>query len=58
MNKTKEDKELYNLDIKSGCWNFTGCILKCGYGQMRRNKKRIYAHRYFYEKYKGDIPKN
>ena len=52
----KKDDELYKVDTKSGCWNFTGSLLKSGYGQIQRNKKSIYIHRYFYEKYKKVVP--
>ncbi len=40
---------------ESGCWLWTGCIVK-GYGQMGNNKKRVYAHRFSYEYHKGPIP--
>lgn len=37
------------------CWNWTGCILKKGYGQTY-NGKQQYAHRAAYELVKGPIP--
>ena len=37
------------------CWDWTGCILKSGYGQVTVNKQQIYAHRLSYMIHKGDI---
>ena len=48
------DDKKYKLDKKTGCWNFIQALHpKTGYGRFW-NKL---AHRYFYEKYKGKIPK-
>ena len=40
----------------SECWNFVGSNLPTGYGRIYVNGKRVYAHRYYYEKYIGPIP--
>lgn len=40
-----------------GCWEWTGCLFKTGYGKMRgNNNKTVYAHRVSYEINKGPIP--
>lgn len=49
------DIDLFKEDPESGCWLFLGCKGQNGYGQIKRNKKHIRAHRYFYEKYVEDI---
>lgn len=46
--------------IKKGlkdCWLWTGSTNGIGYGELRVNYKKIYAHRYSYEMHKGEIPK-
>lgn len=40
----------------SGCWLWTGCVSKYGYGQVRRNGKMQKAHRVSYEMHIGEIP--
>ena len=37
----------------SGCWIWIGCISQRGYGNLSGGR---YAHRVFYQAYKGDIP--
>lgn len=32
-------------EVESGCWEWTGCLHITGYGELRRNQKRILAHR-------------
>jgi len=49
INKIKKDKK--------GCWNWLGKLNSGGYGLLGWNRKVIRAHRYFYEYYKGKIPK-
>lgn len=39
------------------CWIWKGNISLGGYGRLIINRKYIYAHRYFYEKMIGPIPK-
>lgn len=46
---------------KNGCWIWqkaTGGIKGSGYGSKYLNNKQILAHRFYYEKFKGPIPKN
>lgn len=52
----------YDICPDSGCWLWTGWILKSGYGVIYLYtasglKKRLYAHRYSYTQLKGDIPR-
>lgn len=50
---------LRRVEIGPDCWVWTGCVLKCGYGQLQVDgpgKKRVYAHRYSYELLVGPIP--
>ena len=48
----------YEVDAKTGCWNWKGSIAGKGYGAIRAPKTRlaIYAHRLSYMYYKGEIP--
>ena len=38
----------------NGCWEFDGCLSSAGYGQIRENKKLMYAHHISYEYHYGD----
>lgn len=40
----------------SGCWLWTGEILRNGYGRASLNKQRQLAHRFSYEQFIGAIP--
>lgn len=46
----------YKVD-DDGCWIWLLHKSHNGYGRLRLNGKNIFAHRYYYEKYKGKIPK-
>jgi len=39
--------------LENGCWEYTGALGSAGYGQVRANKKLLYAHHISYEKNKG-----
>lgn len=39
------------------CWLWTGAITKAGYGMFSSKHKLIYAHRYSYLIFKGDLVK-
>jgi hypothetical protein len=41
---------------EAGCWLWDGVIGSHGYGVLERNRKKIRAHRFFYEAHKGEIP--
>lgn len=47
-----------SIDVKTGCWNWTGSINTNGYGRMYVKGRKIAAHRIIYIRYKGDIPLN
>ncbi len=51
------DEDLYAVDPESGCWIWKGWLDKDGYGHIRRQGKYYGAHRYFYEKANGSLPK-
>src|SRR5688572_14187578 len=39
-----------------GCWEWAGSIIGNGYGQITIGQRRIYAHRFVYERERGPIP--
>jgi hypothetical protein len=42
---------------ESGCWIFTGCKIKSGYGKIAVTRsKPAFAHRVMYEQVVGEIP--
>lgn len=41
---------------QNGCWRWLGCKAKNGYGRLTLNRKALYAHRYAYCMFKGEIP--
>jgi len=46
----------YWVDPISGCWVWQRYLGLEGYALKRRDGKRIPAHRYYYEMYRGPIP--
>lgn len=46
----------YEIVTESGCWIFLGNITKQGYGRVKRNGRKVPAHRVSYELHKGQIP--
>lgn len=56
MRKTDLERFTEKVQINTGCWIWTGCILKNGYGQGYWDGKKNYAHRISYQIYKGEIP--
>jgi hypothetical protein len=44
------------VDMSGPCWNWTGSVIKVGYGQIGFRGKRFYTHRLIYELYFGPIP--
>ena len=50
---------LAHIKISKGngnCWEWVGCKVHNGYGQIGFNGKIIYAHRFIYEYFNGPIP--
>lgn len=45
------------LDEQTGCWNFQGMKKAHGYGQVKRDGKLLFAHRYSWILHKGEIGK-
>lgn len=45
----------YHIDEDSGCWLWDRCLVR-GYGQLKANGKRIYAHRFMFEMLIGPVP--
>lgn len=44
--------------IKGGCWIYSGSRNNgTGYFQLNVRRKRVYAHRFFFQELKGPIPK-
>lgn len=51
--KTFEEQIVRN--DKSGCLEWTGSVVRGGYGYIIRKRKKIMAHRYWYELHVGPI---
>ena len=44
------------VDPETGCWNWTACRMRNGYGRFKLDGKMHSAHRVCYELIKGKIP--
>lgn len=44
------------LSTETGCWEWTACKFKNGYGKIRDGKDMRRAHRVSYEVFRGSIP--
>lgn len=51
-----EDRFWAKVNKTDGCWLWTGCTVRGGYGQFSTNKHLISAHRYSYALHSGPIP--
>ncbi len=50
--------EKYTVDVDTGCWLWVGSKTMDGYGRFAaENKKIVSAHRWSYENFIGEIPK-
>lgn len=62
MKKTLEQRFSEKVDMNgpvildAPCWLYTGSKTKDGYGNIYKNLKHYYAHRYAYERVNGPIP--
>jgi hypothetical protein len=43
------------IDAGTGCWNFQGMKCPTGYGQVKRDGKFLFAHRYSWILHRGEI---
>lgn len=57
-NLRRIDRDKINLNVKTGCWEWTGHIDPAGYGQVKRGGRVQGAHRYLYEQLVGPIGRN
>jgi hypothetical protein len=57
INTISLDTILNNVRVNGICLEYTGMKHSGGYGSVKFNKGRFYAHRFFYMVYKGEIPK-
>ena len=48
-------KQKYVVNSDTGCWEYTGCIQKNGYGRLKVNGKNVLAHRFSYEYFVGPL---
>jgi hypothetical protein len=46
----------YVVDVDTGCWNWTGHLVKGGYGRTNRGGRAQMAHRIAYEMIREPIP--
>jgi hypothetical protein len=44
-------------DLNSGCWLWSGGMLKSGYGRTAYRNRGVMAHRFIYEQTRGTIPR-
>ena len=50
---------LSKIKTNDNCWEWKGTITKKGYGQFNlKTKKKVSAHRFSYELFKGLIPED
>lgn len=49
------EQKINKLD--NGCWQWSACVTRGGYGQFRYNGRAEYAHRVSWLLYHGEIPR-
>jgi hypothetical protein len=58
QNGRPEDERFWEkVDANGVCWEWTGYIMDCGYGQFRANGRTILTHRWAYETLVGPVGK-
>lgn len=45
----------YEVDQETGCWNWTGTMMRVGYGQISRDGRNQPAHRAMWEYFREPI---
>ncbi len=58
MNEAVKKRFFSKVKKTRGCWYWTGCKLKVGYGVFRISHKNYRSHRLSWEIYNGKIPKD
>lgn len=53
---TKSYIKSRSVEVESGCWEWSGFLHATGYGELRRGKKRILAHRLSFFLWNGHWP--
>ena len=54
--KNPEDSFWAKTEKTDSCWVWTGAKIPRGYGKMGVGGKQVYAHRWSYARFKGEIP--
>lgn len=54
--KSPTDYVIENRGYETPCWIWQGAVVHPGYGQMRRDGRRVMAHRFYYEREHGPVP--
>lgn len=55
-NAKKRIASKIDIDLKTGCWNWNGCIQSNGYARVTYKRKTMGAHRLSYMAFIGPIP--
>ncbi len=47
---------MYQVDLETGCWHWTGCLTHKGYGRFFDGERMIVAHLWAYKQFVGPVP--
>lgn len=56
INGTAQERFWPKVEKTDSCWNWTGSLLRDGYGLFRADGKTVRAHRWIYAQTYGDLP--